>query len=187
MKQQDQKGTFKKVPSKLTIYDLKIDVTNVYCDLCKADGKETEVKAEAAFSGLYTSEGNKRYIDNNIYTYWSCPMHGSVSTVIINGKLFFGKPEELFKEITLSSKINFISKQFLSEKIQVFRKNLTKTLTELQVEYKEVRKRFDNTIGYDNYEVMNSDRNRVYEIPKEILIIEGKIRMLNELEKDLGG
>ena len=72
----------------------------------------------------------------------------------------------------------------LMDWIQTFRKSLNKTLIELKVELKEVKKRLNKGIeeGYDDGELMDRDNKRRWEIPKEILIIEGKIGVINELE-----
>jgi len=69
----------------------------------------------------------------------------------------------------------------LMDWIQTFRKSLNKTLTELKVEEKIIDKRY-NKNNYENEELMIKDMDRLVEIPKKILIIEGKIAGLNETE-----
>ncbi len=84
-----------------------------------------------------------------------------------------------------------IYEQKVKEAIQTFQKSLNKTLTELEIEFKERENRFrgiTNDYGLDDGELAREDVKRIsdFGIPKEILIIESKIGALNELKKELG-
>lgn len=74
----------------------KIIIQSTVCYYCKEDGKEQKVEIRA---GLGQSWGSERSVDNQVFSYFSCPHHGGVPA-LINGKLF-GNPFEMFKEIRI--------------------------------------------------------------------------------------
>jgi len=70
-----------------------VDISNARCVYC---GRRVE--ARAAFVEEYRDGKDKLY--NRIYTYWSCPDHGTVPAYV-DGR-YVEKPSELFKKIILT-------------------------------------------------------------------------------------